>query len=236
MTGRKAIYKLLIPVILLLAMGLGGTGLPHKSAAQTAGPLPFITWQARSYAPPQYRGKAMPTAGSQITVNFNIVNQGKIADLSKQTINWYLSGNILGSGKGMQTLTFLAPTDGSSAASLSIELPDYTSQLLIYALDIPIVNPEAVIEAPYVAGVFSGNSLQVRGTPYFFNVSSPLALNFAWSVNGETPQNAEDPSVLAVNIGSGARPGSSVDIGLTISSPSDILAAAQTEATLTIGR
>lgn len=236
MTCKIKTIWLAIIALTIIAFFAVGSAYKNPARAQTAGLQFLTTWQAKSYVPPQYHGKTMPTGGSQITVAVELINRGKIVDLSNQTVTWYQNGNILGSGKGMQTLTFLAPSDGSSAVSLTIELPDYGSQLLVAAVNIPIVRPEAVIESPYLNGVFVGNSLQVKGVPYFFNVSSPSALNFAWSVNSETPSSAEDPSNLITSINSDAPPGSTIDISLTISNPGETLAAAQAETTLTLGK
>ncbi len=229
----KAAMELLAVGLLVVVFFAGGAA--QKSRAQTTAPRFMTTWQAKSYAPPQYKGKILPTLSSQITVAFDVLDKGKVADLSKQTINWYLGGQILGSGKGMQTITFLAPESNLGDLELSVELPDYlpNGQLLMNSIRIPVVSSEAVIEAPYPEGVFSGYSPQIKGVPYFFNVSSPSYLNFSWSVNGETAQNAEDPTNLIINLNQDARSGSDIYIELVINNASDYLTAAKAETTLT---
>jgi hypothetical protein len=232
--------------ILLLVIFFFGTGLTSKSRAQTPEPKFLVTWRARSYVPSQYKGKTLPTLGSQITVAFDAINQGKVVDLSKRTIKWYLGENILGSGKGMQTITVLAPFDNYGTMSLTIELSSCTDydcknkllpdSMIIKSLDIPIVEPEAVIEAPFPGGVFSSYLPQVKGIPYFFNISSPSQLTFTWNVNGETPQNAEDPSNLTISLNQDVQPGSTVDVGLTLRNPNNVLTFAEAESTLIAGK
>lgn len=226
----------------LLVIFFFDTGLTSESRAQTPGLKFLVTWQAKSYVPPQYSGKILPTMGSRITVVFDVVSGGKIVDLSGQPISWYLGEQTLGSGRGMQSITFLAPDGSAGYIDLRIELQQddqsklRISQLLIKTLQIPIVNPEAVIEAPYPGGIFGGYSPQVSGMPYFFSVSSPSALNYTWSVNGENPQNAENPSLLTVDLNQDAPLGSTISIGLTIQDPRNATAAAQAYTGLTLGK
>ncbi len=50
--------------------------------AQTTGPQLMVTWKARTYAPPGFDGKIMPTANSAITASVELIDGGKIIDLS----------------------------------------------------------------------------------------------------------------------------------------------------------
>ena len=86
-------------------------------------------------------------------------------------------------------------------------------------ISIPVVGPEVVIETPYPTGNFYGPTIKVVGVPYFFNVASPASLNFSWSVNGESPPNAENPEELNVTLNPDAPSGSTISIGLTINNP-----------------
>src|ERR1700722_313500 len=157
--------------------------------AQTASsPQILITWSAvDSYAPPSYSGKILPNQNSPIVASLEILVGGTPADLSNQTIYWYLNGNLLGGGDGVQRMAFVDPDDEApDNLTLEVELPDYPSGLLAQEINIPIVQPIAVIDAPYPQSEFSENPLVVQALPYFFSASSTSPLSFAWSVNGQT--------------------------------------------------
>lgn len=223
MFNKNIVGKLLVFAVLVVGLFvLRGA----SSLAQTTEPQFLITWQAKSYAPPQYGGKVLPTAGSPIAASLEIVSRGKLVDLSEQTIYWYLNDNFLRGGRGVQTVDFNASGNAPDVLELRVQLPNYRGDLLIKSIEIPVAAPEVVIEAPYPEANFQNTPVRVRGVPYFFNVLTPLALNFGWSVNGETPPNSENPSNLTVNLNQGAPSGSNLNIGLTIQNPGNIFESA----------
>ena len=61
----------------------------------TSRPQFMVSWQAQSYAPSWYQGKIFPTKGSRINVVFELVDGGKIADLSKLKVRWYLNDKLV---------------------------------------------------------------------------------------------------------------------------------------------
>jgi hypothetical protein len=185
-----------------------------KAGAQQNRPQFLVTWKApQNYAPAEFSGKVLPTAGSRIIVSFDLVDGGKLQNLSKQTIYWYLDDNFLAGGDGMQSTTFTVPETASDFLALRIQLPNYGSSLIFKTIQIPVANPSVVIEAPYPNKTFNDVSVKVRANPYFFNMTSLSKLRLAWSVNGEVAQNAENPFELTVNINSDAPSGSTVNIG-----------------------
>jgi hypothetical protein len=209
MTIKKLSYVLAFSLCLFV------TGFLKGSAQQTQ-PQFLLTWRTESYAPPGFRGKVLPTANSLITVSFELLSGNKLLDLSGQAIYWYLNDNVVAGSQGKQTITFYAPDYAPDVLNVQIQLPKFPGGLLFQSIKIPLVSPEAVIESAYPGGNFAGLSAQVKAVPYFFNVQNPLALNFVWNVNGETPQSAEDPTTLSVNLNSDAAPGSAINIGLTV--------------------
>ena len=191
--------------------------------AQTASsPQILITWSAvDSYAPPSYSGKILPNQNSPIVASLEILVGGTPADLSNQTIYWYLNGNLLGGGDGVQRMAFVDPDDEApDNLTLEVELPDYPSGLLAQEINIPIVQPIAVIDAPYPQSEFSENPLVVQALPYFFSASSTSPLSFAWSVNGQTVSDAENPQELQISLPQSTPVGFAVGITLTVSGPS----------------
>lgn len=205
-------------------------GFAGKTNAQTA-PNVLITWKAFSYAPADFRGKIFPTTNSLIKASLEIINNGKVADLSGQKIYWYLNDEPIKIGRGLQSIEFNLNTD-PSVNELSVQIPSYPSGFFLRAVNIPVVAPEAVIEAPYPDWQVRDTNIKVKGLPYFFNIADPLELSFLWNANGAQPQNQENPSDLTINFNP-TDSSQNIDIGLTIQKGKDESNSAFQNATLT---
>ncbi len=226
---KEQTAKILIAFVLILASWFMGA----KGHAQSSSPQFLITWQAKSYAPPEYRGRILATAGSPITASFDLIDGGKVADLTNQTIYWYLDDQLISNAPGKQTVSFLAPDTAPNILKLRIQLPSYNNNLLLKVVQIPVVTPEVVIESPYPDGTVGGSSISLKGAPYFFNVLNPLALSFSWSVNGQTAESKENPDELIASINPDARTGSTLNIGLGAQNPKNNSEAADKNLVLT---
>lgn len=198
-----------------------------QSTATASSPTFLITWKTTgSYIPSFYIGKALPTYGSQITASLELVSpQGKILDLSGQTIYWYVNDTLVGGGPGVQSVTFPPVGDAPNTMNLRVTLPNYNGSYLIHAVNVPMVMPEAVIYAPYPNGQFAQNPVGVQALPYFFNIADPSGLSYSWSVNGQPGQNTENPEVADITIPQGTQSGTSIAASLTIENPDDSTAA-----------
>ena len=172
------------------------------SAQTTGGPQFLLTWQATgSYVPPGYPGKALPNLISKINASFELIENGKPLNISQQTIYWYQNDVLIGGGTGVQHISFSSFGGAPNFITLKVELPSYNGNLLIHEIQIPIIQPKAVIEAQHPSGQFSGNPLTLRATPYFFDVADPSALSYVWSVNGTAVTASENPDLLQVSFG-----------------------------------
>ncbi|MEK9180480.1 MAG: hypothetical protein AAB897_03650 [Patescibacteria group bacterium] len=202
-----------IVVAALVALFFAAQFLSAQAQAQ---PYLWITWHAESYAPPGFGGKILPTAGSPITASFEVIGGGKPANVSAQTVYWYLNNELISNKAGTKTVKFNAPSRTSALLDLRIELPTYPGGLLLRTARIPVVSPEAVIEAPYPDKAFSGAQIKATGRPYFFNIQNISELNFSWSVDGQTPGSLERPQELIVNLDPSSPMGTAVNLALTI--------------------
>ena len=228
--------KLLVPKIITVASFLLLTGslfFALTTRAQTASSPQFlITWKpTASSIPSSYIGKALPSYGSKVTAEFELVSNGKVLDISGQTIYWYLEDTLIGGGTGIQQITFPLFGTPPNSLTLKIELPSYNGQYLIHTIDIPYVNPMAVIYAPYPNGDFSSNPVNVTALPYFFN-ASPSQLSYTWAVNGQTGSNAENPQTAEVTLPQGTPSGTGLTISLSVENPQGAVTAAA-QSTLT---
>jgi hypothetical protein len=190
------------------------------SAQTTNAPQFMLTWQAHnSYIPPGYPDKAIPNFASTITASLALISAGKPIDLSGQTIYWYQNDTLIGGGLGVQNLTFTPFGGAPTFVTLKVELPAYNGNLLIHEVQIPVVQPKAVIEVQHPTAQFSVNPITLLATPYFFDIANPSALSYTWSVNGTSPSSAENPESLIMNVGPNPQSGATFAVSLTITDP-----------------
>lgn len=200
----------------------------QNTLAQQSQPQFMMTWTAHgSYVPPGYPGKALPNQESRITASLALVSAGgQQLNLANKTIYWYLNDTLIGGGAGVQNISFMPFGGAPNFMTLKVELPNYNGSLLLHAIQIPLMQPKAVIETQHVNGQFSANPLTLVGTPYYFNATDPSSLSYQWSVNGQSPATAENPQTLQVNLDPGTQSGSAFAISLNITNPNDSISAA----------
>lgn len=198
-------------------------GAAHPALGQSADPNVLITWRANdSYIPPGYPDKALPNQSSPITASIEVISSsGQIVDLSGQNIYWYIGQTLLGGGVGQQDITFY-PFDGSSGdIVLEVDLPDYPSGSMIQTVDIPLVQPKAVIQSPPPGNQLITSQVNLLAAPYFFNATSTMPFTFDWSVNGTPVTNTQNPESLQVSLGPNTPSNYAVNVTLSIGNISD---------------
>jgi hypothetical protein len=203
----------------------------HYAQAQTVSNPDFlITWKTSgSNIPSFYVGKALPTYGSQITASLELVSGGKILNLSGQTIYWYLNDTLIGGGSGVQQVTFPPFGAPPSVLDLRVVLPNYNGSYFEHSIQIPMVNAEVVMYAPYPNGQFSNNPLTLTAIPYFFDVTDATKLSYTWTVNGITGTSAENPQQAQITLPQGTTSGASVSVSVSAENNIDSTIAAASE-------
>jgi hypothetical protein len=203
-----------------LSLGFFLAATPLAYAQTASNPQFFVTWKAvGSYIPPSYIGKALPSYGSRITASVELVSQEKLLDLQNETIYWYLNDVLIGGGVGIQSVTFPPFGGPPNALALKVELPNYAGGYLTHTVDIPYVNPQVVLYAPFPNAQFSSNPITVEAVPYFFNVSSTGNLSYTWAVNGQTGGGAENPEEAQITLPAGTPSGTSIAVSVTVENP-----------------
>jgi hypothetical protein len=162
-------------------------------------PKLLVTWSARTYTPADYAGKVLPSMGSEITVSFDLIQNGKLIDISSYPILWYLDNHFIQNNEGTHTITLTIPP-GEERREMRIEVSDYPGGTLSYGFFIPVARPEAVIEWDSPSQESSRSLVELSARPYFFNTSGIGGLKYLWKVNGVAPKNADNPQVLYVHI------------------------------------
>lgn len=165
----------------------------HLSAhAQTAATPEFmVTWQAENYAPADFMGKLLPINKTPVEIVFNLLQDGKILDLSKTEVRWYINDKLQISGAGKQVTRFMAPELATEDQEIRIDIPSYKGKELIKTLTIPMTSPQVVIQAPYLVNQISYGATELKALPYFFNVTDLYKLDLHWFINEAEPQSAD---------------------------------------------
>ena len=160
-------------------------GFSNASAQQA--PEFILTWKAANYAPSGYQGRVFPTSDTKVDAALELIDGGKLANLSGAEIRWYVNNNLQKSGAGLKTFTFNA--DGTRGdQTLRVSINDYRGLTLEKTITIPLASPELVID---------GGPNAFRALPYFFNFGDVRKANFTWSANGaEVAGDPNNPDVL----------------------------------------
>jgi hypothetical protein len=151
----------------------------------------FITWEAVATAPPWYQGRVLPPPGGRVAVTLaGTDGGGKILDLSRYRIVWYLEGRFLAGGAGLVSMNI---TLLGSSGDQSVRAAIYDGDTVVgeVSATVPTEKPkvavviESVLEDP--------PTLLLRALPFFFNTTSPEELNFSWHLfAGGSPGGTKD--------------------------------------------
>ncbi len=151
----------------------------------------MVTWKANDYAPASFQGKILPIDGSRIDVALEIIDSGKIANLSGNEIRWLINGRDLKSGIGLKNISFIAEgVKGDQVIDITIK--NYGGQDLEKTVTIPLASPEVVI---------SGGPNIFEALLYFFNITSPNQVRINWSANGQPAfGTVKDPTKIDLDL------------------------------------
>ena len=162
-----------------------------------------LVWEAFSYTPPFYRGKALaPSAGLITFVAMPEIadSAGKKIDPKKLVYTWSQSGVVLGkaSGVGRQSIVLqneilrevplivsvsVSSPNGSVRAQSTAVVPVYAQEILIYEKR-PL---EGVVYGSVIKGLynFTEDEVVFRAEPYFFSLEDVFGrlLNYRWRVD-----------------------------------------------------
>ncbi|MEK7481854.1 MAG: hypothetical protein AAB607_00600 [Patescibacteria group bacterium] len=186
--------------------------------AQTP-PQFMVSWQANSYAPSWYSGKILPTRGSLIKISFELVDNGKIADLSKKKVRWYVNDKLVqneSKGLGLKFYSFIADDYPGQETEIRITIVDYKDEILDKIVRIPIVFAEAAIDSPYPNAEINTGKNSFLVYPFFFNIRDLNNISFEWLVDNQPAESGENSQSLELNIESAAPSGFEIDIKATI--------------------
>ncbi|MEK7089367.1 MAG: hypothetical protein AAB920_00950 [Patescibacteria group bacterium] len=176
----------------------------HAAKTAPAPQIPpqiILTWSAENFYPSNYRGRALPTIGTPITVSTEMLINGKSADLSQANIAWYNSGNQIDSGIGLKQTSLKPDTNDVDGIFVRAEIT-LGNIIAEQSILIPISQPVVAIEIPYPHSIINANSdVTMRAVPYFFNVASLNRFIFYWQV-GSIKKNMGAENSISLKISS----------------------------------
>ncbi len=183
-----------------------------------------IIWQANTYTPPLYEGKALFSDQASLTASAlpDFISKGKRIPKENLVYTWTLDGNPLlsKSGYGKHTITVFGDILGSKQKLLlSVSTQDGSLQGL-GSVDIDPQNPKIVFyeNHPLFGTLFNtalsntvtmkDTEISITGSPYFFGDTDPFnLLDFNWTVNSDPVSATGNKSVITLrneSQGSGA--------------------------------
>jgi len=182
----------------------------------------LMTWNAQTYVPLGYRGKTLPSRESTIDVSLELITQGRLANLSKNEIRWFVNEGQYATGKGLKGFSFVVPRTATGNVRVKAAILDYQSTNIEKTILIPIAAPVVVIDMPSLFGntIPLRETLVARALPYFFNTSDVKDLQFSWSANGIQPTGeTENPDILNLDLAK-ATVGNRINLRVAVTNPS----------------
>lgn len=176
------------------------------SFAQSS-PQFIISWGSKSYVPSWYQGKIFPINNSLIGIGFEIIDGGRIANISSKKIRWYVNDKLVKNekdGLGIKSLELNTSSYNGANINIRIVILGYDNKNnLNKSIEIPIVGPEVVIDNSNIDSRVDIGVNKFKAHPFFFNNDTD---NFIvdWAINGQkyqiNPTEHPDPWSLVLDI------------------------------------
>jgi len=177
-----------------------------------------ILWEAQTYTPKHYKGRALPVDSSTIRA-IAIPQLGKAVDTAGLIYNWYKGSTLLTklSGRGKDTITTDSPGLYDDY-NLSVEVTNASGIILSKnGVRITTTEPEILFYASTpILGIDLARAISTNNTsqpsnestfvalPYYFSITEPQELQYTWSVsNAQYIQDTKPNSITLTTIGTG---------------------------------
>lgn len=206
---------------LLLIIALGACVFTALSANAQSAPEILLTWQGKNYTPGWYIGRSLPIKKTGLAAAVELVYNGKIADLSKTEIRWFLGTHLYKLGLGTKIFPFATPSFTNEDRVLRVVVFDYLGQNYEKSVRIPLINPDVVIDAPYPDGKIAASLNGLKAIPFYFNAAREN-IKYSWVANNEKADAGTSANDISVDASRGES-GSQVKISVRAFNGNDIL-------------
>lgn len=167
--------------LLILSSALISTPVFAQTATE---PTAVITWQANTYVPTWYVGKTLPGRGSKISLALMLIDGGKVVDISSKKISWFANENLISSGVGATTATFLTDAALDKNYSIRALIQGYNLKNIEGSTGIRITNPKISLRQTKTSGAYTFEAI-----PFFFNAQALSELLINWSLDGSLSES-----------------------------------------------
>ncbi len=212
-----------------------------------------IIWQAQTYTPPFYKGRALYTYQSDvefIAIPAIVGTNGALMDPKTLVYTWTRNGTVIGAASGYGKNVFKT-SSGVLARALTIQVDATTPDNSIKTtrtIELGGISPEIVLyeNHPLYGMLYntalpetfnlSTKEIAVSAVPYFFGVARRDAptLSYEWKMNGSTIANQANPASLVLRQPEGSG-GGDASISLSIQDIQNMIQYAQKTFNITFG-
>lgn len=183
----------------------------------------LLTWEAQTYTPPGYRGRALPTSGSLVRVHAFpkiFVSATQTANPENLIYQWKLDDTDARdqSGRGKKSFSFRVANGKGVTHRVSVIATSEDKSTAAFAkVDVRVEDPlilfyeDKTLEGPRYEraraqfSVASGEELRLRAEPFFFLAGSVEALFYQWRVNGRLIGDTSKPRQFLFRTERGSR-------------------------------
>lgn len=166
----------------------------------------------------------MPNKNSSLSVAAALVDGGKMTDLSKYEVRWFLNNAKVAGGVGLTKTNFpLSLVSSRSRHELRAEIINYKRQKIAGSAAVPVASPQVIISAPLFNFKLANSSVVLTARPYFFSVSSLNELLFNWRA-GREETSGRGANSLELSA-SGGESGSALSVSVEVRNENEIASA-----------
>lgn len=187
-----------------------------------AAPVSFLTtWRASSFVSSEYQGKILPSPDSNVLTALELVDNGKIADISTNDVSWFLNGKKFANGVGKKSAAFAVPKlFREERLEVKVSVKQYKGADYETFITIPVVSTETVIAAPYPKNQVISGLYAFKPLFYFWNINSLDNLLLEWTAQDQTVRGLGGRDILQLSIPAAARQ-TALTLTLSANNPSN---------------
>lgn len=208
-----------------------------------------ILWEADTYAPPFYKGKALLSQESAIKITAfpEFIYNGEKISPASLIYDWEINSKKKTdmSGYGKRTISYKL-SSFSREENIKVVVSSYNKTLIAEKrIKIETTPPKIIFyrENPLEGAQYNkaleketdlyGGEISVRAEPYFFSNSNLSRLSYQWKMNGDSMGTGERKNVVDFRAGEGITGSALVD--LVIQNPISILQSASNNFKINFG-
>ncbi|MEK7512828.1 MAG: hypothetical protein AAB601_01375, partial [Patescibacteria group bacterium] len=175
-------------------------------------------------------GESLKSLAVQMAVE--ALKDGRLVNLSRATIFWYLDNKLISRGEGLKETLFSATRQAGDTHTVRVvaQLPE--EERLEASFQVPAGERRLAIGGvSRGAALAPGGQVALEALPYFFNIASVADLTFFWSIGG-----ARQPGITGNTVTMTAPTGErAVEIQLSAQGARDPYEFAQTRILFPVG-